>query len=96
MVLLETVVERLAAAGPQHRSKGALPLMACSQRSIDYAVDNGRTIRQTYLPVLTRSASGHLVFDEPDNCRKDGAGNAAACDLANECADIDRARGVGK
>jgi len=38
----------------------------------------------------------HLVFAEPDNRRKDRASNAAACNLANERADVDRARGVGK
>ena len=80
----------------QYRPRGKPPLMLRSYRSVDYAADNGRVIRQTYLPVSTGSSSGHLVFDEPDNSRKDGASNAAACDLANECADVDRARGVGE
>ena len=80
----------------QYRPRGKPPLMLRSYRSVDYAADNGRVIRQTYLPVSTGSSSGHLVFDEPDNSRKDGASNPAARDLANECADVDRARSVGK
>ena len=31
---------------------------------------------------------GHPVFDQPDNRRQDRAGDAAACELANECADV--------
>src|SRR6476620_4853449 len=31
---------------------------------------------------------GHPVFDEPDTRRQDRAGDAAACELANECADV--------
>jgi ketopantoate reductase len=34
------------------------------------------------LPVSTDSSSGHLVFDEPDNSRKNGASN-----LADRCGD---------
>ena len=50
---------------------------------------------QTYLAVSTGSVSGHLIFDEPDNSCKDGTSDTAASDLANERADVDRARGVG-
>jgi hypothetical protein len=41
-------------------------------------------------------ASGHLDFDEPENCRKYRAGYAAACGLTDKWADVDRTRGVGQ
>ena len=39
---------------------------------------------------------GHPVFDQPDNRRQDRAGDAAACELANECADVHGASSLRK
>jgi hypothetical protein len=79
-----------------YRPRGKPPVRPRSYRSVDYAADNGRVIRQTYLPVSTGSSSGHFALDEADDGGEDRTGNAAACNLANKRADVDCARGVGK